>query len=55
MISEAADLLYHVLVGFSARGIRAEEVAMELGRRFGVSGLTEKASRGTEATPDEVG
>jgi len=55
VISEAADLLYHVLVGFSARGIRAEEVAMELGRRFGVSGLTEKASRGTEATPDEVG
>ena len=45
VVSEAADLLYHVLVGFVDRGIEAETVAMELARRFGVSGLVEKASR----------
>jgi phosphoribosyl-ATP pyrophosphohydrolase/phosphoribosyl-AMP cyclohydrolase len=48
VVSEAADLLYHVLVGFSARGIAPHEVALELGRRFGLSGLDEKASRSSE-------
>jgi phosphoribosyl-AMP cyclohydrolase / phosphoribosyl-ATP pyrophosphohydrolase len=43
---EAADLLFHVLVGLEAAGVPVEAVFGELRRRFGVSGLDEKASRG---------
>jgi phosphoribosyl-ATP pyrophosphohydrolase/phosphoribosyl-AMP cyclohydrolase len=42
---EAADLLFHVLVGLEAAGVPVGSVFDELGRRFGVSGLDEKASR----------
>jgi phosphoribosyl-ATP pyrophosphohydrolase/phosphoribosyl-AMP cyclohydrolase len=42
---EAADLIFHVLVGLEAAGVPAERVFGELGRRFGVSGIDEKASR----------
>jgi phosphoribosyl-ATP pyrophosphohydrolase/phosphoribosyl-AMP cyclohydrolase len=42
---EAADLIFHVLVGLEAAGIPVERVFGELGRRFGVSGIDEKASR----------
>jgi phosphoribosyl-AMP cyclohydrolase / phosphoribosyl-ATP pyrophosphohydrolase len=42
---EAADLLFHVLVGLEAAGVPVERVFDELGRRFGVSGIDEKASR----------
>jgi phosphoribosyl-ATP pyrophosphohydrolase/phosphoribosyl-AMP cyclohydrolase len=42
---EAADLLFHVLVGLEAAGVPADRVFAELGRRFGVSGIDEKASR----------
>jgi phosphoribosyl-ATP pyrophosphohydrolase/phosphoribosyl-AMP cyclohydrolase len=42
---EAADLLFHMLVGLEAAGIPADAVFAELGRRFGVSGIDEKASR----------
>jgi len=42
---EAADLIFHVLVGLEAAGIPADQVFAELGRRFGVSGIDEKASR----------
>jgi phosphoribosyl-ATP pyrophosphohydrolase/phosphoribosyl-AMP cyclohydrolase len=45
VIYEAADLLFHMMVGLTARGIAFERVAAELGRRFGTSGHTEKASR----------
>ena len=45
VVSEAADLLYHVLVGFEARGIDPLRVAFELAKRFGTSGIVEKASR----------
>ena len=44
-IYEAGDLLYHTLVLLTARGVRLAEVEDELARRFGVSGLEEKASR----------
>lgn len=44
-IYEAGDLLYHMLVLLTSRGIKLAEVEAELARRFGVSGLTEKASR----------
>jgi phosphoribosyl-AMP cyclohydrolase / phosphoribosyl-ATP pyrophosphohydrolase len=45
VMSEAADLLFHLLVGLSARGVDADEVLGELQRRFGTSGHDEKASR----------
>jgi phosphoribosyl-ATP pyrophosphohydrolase/phosphoribosyl-AMP cyclohydrolase len=45
VVSEAADELYHVLVGLLSRGLDLRAVEAELARRFGVSGLDEKASR----------
>jgi phosphoribosyl-ATP pyrophosphohydrolase/phosphoribosyl-AMP cyclohydrolase len=46
VVHEAADLLFHVLVGLVARRIPVDDVWRELGRRFGVGGHVEKASRG---------
>ncbi|MGD8607995.1 MAG: bifunctional phosphoribosyl-AMP cyclohydrolase/phosphoribosyl-ATP diphosphatase HisIE [Myxococcales bacterium] len=43
--AEAADLLYHLLVGLILRGIPLRALLAELSRRFGVSGHDEKASR----------
>jgi phosphoribosyl-AMP cyclohydrolase / phosphoribosyl-ATP pyrophosphohydrolase len=45
VVSEAADTLYHVLVGLRARAIPLRRVLAELARRLGTSGHTEKASR----------
>ena len=45
VVSEAADVLYHVLVGLLARGLSLRDVEAELARRSGISGLVEKASR----------
>ncbi|MBK8172226.1 MAG: bifunctional phosphoribosyl-AMP cyclohydrolase/phosphoribosyl-ATP diphosphatase HisIE [Sandaracinaceae bacterium] len=45
VISEAADVLYHVFVGLLARGVTLRDVAIELARRAGISGHSEKASR----------
>ena len=45
LISEAADLVYHLLVLLASRGVSLSEVEAELARRAGVSGLDEKASR----------
>lgn len=42
---EAADLCYHLLVLLAARDIPVDAVWKELGRRFGTSGIAEKASR----------
>lgn len=42
---EAADLIFHVMVGLEAAGVPVEDVFAELQRRFGTSGLVEKASR----------
>jgi phosphoribosyl-AMP cyclohydrolase / phosphoribosyl-ATP pyrophosphohydrolase len=42
---EAADLLFHVLVGLEAAGVPVDAVFDELRRRFGTSGIDEKASR----------
>ena len=44
-IHETADLLFHVMVGLTARKIPIERVLDELARRFGTSGHTEKAAR----------
>jgi phosphoribosyl-ATP pyrophosphohydrolase/phosphoribosyl-AMP cyclohydrolase len=45
VVSEAADVLYHAMVGLLARGVTLADVERELARRFGVSGHDEKASR----------
>lgn len=45
VVSEAADLLFHTLVGLRHRGIGLRRVALELARRFGTSGHAEKAGR----------
>jgi phosphoribosyl-ATP pyrophosphohydrolase/phosphoribosyl-AMP cyclohydrolase len=42
---EAADLLFHLLVALAASGVRPQDVADELRRREGTSGLVEKAGR----------
>jgi phosphoribosyl-ATP pyrophosphohydrolase len=44
-IREAGDVIYHLLVLLASRGITLAEVEAELERRFGVSGLDEKANR----------
>jgi phosphoribosyl-ATP pyrophosphohydrolase/phosphoribosyl-AMP cyclohydrolase len=49
VVSEAADELYHVLVGLLSRGVDLRAVETELARRFGMSGLAEKASRAARA------
>ncbi len=45
VIYEAADLLYHALVGLGYREISPDRVKQELSRRFGMSGIEEKESR----------
>ena len=45
LIYETADLLYHLWVMLAARDITLSEVETELARRFGISGLDEKAAR----------
>ena len=45
LVDESADLLYHLLLVWSDRGIRPEDVLAELESRMGTSGLAEKASR----------
>src|SRR5450432_42496 len=45
VLSEAADLLFHVLVGLRARGLDLRQVAGALAKRTRQSGHVEKASR----------
>src|SRR6266478_7894591 len=45
LVGESADLFYHLLVLWAAVGVSPAEVAGELARREGVSGVTEKKSR----------
>lgn len=47
LIAESGDLLYHLAVAWVALGIGPDEIAAELTRRQGTSGLAEKASRGS--------
>ena len=49
VIHEAADLWFHSLVMLSQLEIAPEEVLRELDRRFGQSGLEEKAGRGRQS------
>ena len=45
IIYETADLWFHTLVLLASQGLGPDQVLAELNRRFGVSGITEKASR----------
>jgi len=45
VIYEAADLLYHALVGLGLREVSPDRIKQELAKRFGVSGIEEKANR----------
>lgn len=45
LIYEVADVWFHTLVGLAWFDISSDEVTHELGRRFGLSGLEEKANR----------
>ena len=46
LTSEAADVLFHLLVMLKSRDVALEDVMAELARRQGQSGLQEKAGRG---------
>ena len=45
LINEMADLWFHSLVLLINEGLTIEQVTQELDRRFGTSGLEEKAQR----------
>jgi phosphoribosyl-ATP pyrophosphohydrolase len=45
LVREAADLVYHLMVMLSHRNTNLGDVEAELARRFGLSGLDEKAAR----------
>lgn len=45
VISESADVLYHLIVLWADLGIDAEAVWSELEKRTGISGIEEKNSR----------
>ncbi|HEY0213750.1 MAG TPA: phosphoribosyl-ATP diphosphatase [Paenirhodobacter sp.] len=45
LVYESADVLYHLLVMLTAKGVTLDEVLAELERREGTSGIVEKAAR----------
>ena len=45
VVSESADLLFHLMVLWADVGLKPEDVFAELARREGVSGVDEKKSR----------
>jgi phosphoribosyl-ATP pyrophosphohydrolase len=45
VVTESADVLYHLIVLWVANGVSPDEVWRELKRREGISGIAEKASR----------
>ncbi|MCH8263279.1 MAG: phosphoribosyl-ATP diphosphatase [Proteobacteria bacterium] len=45
IIHETADLWFHTLVMLAQQGLGPGDILSELDRRFGLSGLEEKASR----------
>jgi phosphoribosyl-ATP pyrophosphohydrolase len=54
LVHEVADLLFHTLVMLGYHDIPWSDVEAELARRFGVSGIAEKAARPTrpQGPPD---
>ncbi|WP_017668606.1 phosphoribosyl-ATP diphosphatase [Sandarakinorhabdus sp. AAP62] len=47
MVSESADLMFHLAVLLADAGLSFDDVRAELERREGVSGIEEKARRST--------
>lgn len=47
LVYEMADLWFHTLVLLAHQGLSPETVLAELARRFGLSGIEEKARRGS--------
>jgi len=45
LTSEAADVLYHLLVMCASRDVTLDDIVAELARRQGMSGIDEKAAR----------
>ena len=45
IIHETADLWFHTLILLAQSGLKPDDVLAELERRFGTSGLEEKAAR----------
>lgn len=45
LVYEMADLWFHSMILLSQQGLSHDDVLKELARRFGTSGLVEKASR----------
>ena len=45
IIYETADLWFHTLVLLAQQGLQPDDVLNELERRFGISGIEEKANR----------
>ena len=45
LVYETADLWFHSMVLLSHYGLSSDDVLQELARRFGLSGLVEKAAR----------
>ena len=45
IIYETADLWFHCMVLLAQQGLKPDDVLQELDRRFGLSGIDEKASR----------
>jgi phosphoribosyl-ATP pyrophosphohydrolase len=50
LIHEASDVIYHLLVLLAHHNVRLEDVEAEIARRFGQSGLDEKAARAVVVT-----
>ncbi|MEY4685838.1 MAG: hypothetical protein RLZ25_2297 [Pseudomonadota bacterium] len=46
IIYEVADLWFHSMVLLAHQGLSSDQVLAELERRFGLSGIAEKAARG---------
>ncbi len=48
IVHETAELWFHTLVLLAQQGLKPDDVLQELERRFGLSGLEEKAQRGNK-------
>ena len=54
LVAESADVLYHLLVMWVAAGVEPNEVWTELRHREGISGIAEKAARGTPKNTKKI-
>ncbi len=45
VIYESCDLIFHLMVLLGHKGIKIDDIRHELTRRFGTSGIAEKAAR----------